>query len=398
MRLLTQLSLAFTSLILFNACDEGSGLPGEEIGSGGSGSATSSAVGVGGDAGTSPTGSGGSSPTTPEGGAQATGGAGSASGGATSTYSTSGCAATPINPNATIQAKNLLCYLYSLYGKSVLSGQQEMSWSAPAADAEWIKTQTGVYPAVLGGDLLYPGDTNKQKDGTIDRANAWWKAGGITMIRYHMGAPPLEDTYDNSKASVASLDNVVKSGTTENTSFKAKLDYAARQLKLLQDAGVPVLWAPLHEVQANGWFWWSKGTGAQFVAIWKYMYDYMTTTKGLNNLIWLLPFSGNPSAAYFPGKAYVDIAGPDTYELTGQPFAGLFSTTKSVVGSTIPITLHETGKIPNPANMFPSAAPWVLFSVWCGYENDSTKNTVAEVKATYSSPYTISRDEVPNLK
>jgi len=297
----------------------------------------------------------------------------------------------------------LLCYLYSVNGKNVLSGQQETSWNygsspGPSVDVEWIKTQTGKYPAVMGGDLLYPGDTAKNAPGTIDRANNWWKAGGITMLRYHMGAPPLEDTYDNAKNTVANLDNVIKDGTTENTSFNSKLNYAAAQLTLLQNAGVAVLFAPLHEVQANGWFWWAKGTGPQFVAIWKYLYNYLTTTKGLNNLIWLLPFSGNPNSAYYPGKDFVDIAGPDTYDMTTQPFSAMYSTTRNVVGSTIPIPLHETGKIPNPDNMFPTAAPWVLFSVWCGYENDTTKNSVAEIKAAYDSPYTITRDEVPNLK
>ena len=66
------------------------------------------------------------------------------------------------------------------------------------------------------------------------------------------------------------------------------------------------------------------------------MYDYLTTTKGLDNLVWLMPFSGSPSAAFYPGADYVDIAGPDTYE-TSQPFTSIYTAAKNVVGTTIPI-------------------------------------------------------------
>jgi hypothetical protein len=298
-----------------------------------------------------------------------------------------GCSVAPVDPNATIQAKNLLCYLYSIYGKNVLSGQQETSWSSPENDISWYDTNVGKYPAVLGGDYLYP-------SGTSSRAIAYWNAGGIPMIRYHMGAPPNADTYEDSKGS-ANIANVLASGTTENQSFRSKLDYVATELKKLSDANVPVLWAPLHEYQPNGWFWWSKGSATQFVQLWRYMFDYLVTTKGLHNLVWLAPSSGSPDAAWYPGKAYVDVAGPDTYA-TNPPFTAMFTSAKNIIGTTVPITLHETGVVPQPSTMFPTAAPWVLWNIWAGYQ--ISENTVANVKSAYESPYTITRDEVPNLK
>jgi hypothetical protein len=195
--------------------------------------------------------------------------------------------------------------------------------------------------------------------------------------------------------SSTNLNNVVTAGTTENTSFKTKLDYVATEIGKLQAANVPVIWAPFHEVQANGWFWWAKGSGAQYVALWKYMYQYLTTTKGLNNILWLLPFSGSPNAAYYPGKAFVDIGGPDTYA-TGQPFTSNYNSARNILGTTLPIALHETGTIPQPASMFPTAAPWLLFNVWAGFETSA--NTVATLQSAYNSPFTVTRDEVPNLK
>lgn len=293
-----------------------------------------------------------------------------------------------MNPNATKQAKNLLCYVYGQYKNHVLSGQQETSWSNPGADISWYTNNGMKAPAILGGDYLYP-------NGTTDRAIAYWKAGGITMIRYHMGAPPLSDTYENSKGT-SNIDNVLKSNTSENNSFKSKLDYVATELGKLQTQNVPVLWAPFHEVQQGGWFWWAKGSGPQFVALWTYMYDYLTNTKKLNNLVWLMPYSGTPSAAYYPGKQYLDLSGPDTYA-ENQPFTGLFNNAKGIIGNDVPIALHETGRIPTPSAMFPSAAPWVLFNIWSGYQSDGTHNTTANIKSAYEDSHTVTRDEVPNL-
>jgi hypothetical protein len=210
-----------------------------------------------------------------------------------------------------------------------------------------------------------------------------------------MGAPPNSDTFQNSQGT-ANIASVLTEGSSANTSFKSKLDYAATELQTLENANVAVLWAPFHEAQPNGWFWWSKGTGAQFVQLWTYMYNYFTTTKGLNNLVWLMPFSGSPNASFYPGKNFVDIAGPDTYS-TSQPFTSMFTTTRNIVGTTIPIPLHENGLIPNPTDMFANdAAPWVLFNTWAGYQ--ISNNALSHVQSVYANAYTVTRDEVPNLR
>ena len=64
----------------------------------------------------------------------------------------------------------------------------------------------------------------------------------------------------------------------------------------------------------------------------------------------------------------------------------------------MPIPLHETGQIPQPSAMFPTAAPWLLWNVWASYQNDTSKNSLANIRSAYDSTYTITRDEVPNLK
>ncbi|MGC4068623.1 MAG: hypothetical protein QM784_29030 [Polyangiaceae bacterium] len=75
----------------------------------------------------------------------------------------------------------------------------------------------------------------------------------------------------------------------------------------------------------------------------------------------------------------------------------MFATTRSIVGATVPIPLHETGYVPDPATMFPSTAPWLLFNIWAGYQTGGY-STLAQIKKTYEDSHTITRDELPNLK
>jgi hypothetical protein len=357
-----------------------SGTGGAASGTGGAASGSGGAVATGGAAGSGTGGHGGVS-----------GAGGAAAGGSSGTC-------TPIDPQAIPQAKNLLCYLNSINGSKVLSGQQETSWSNPQGDIDYYVTTANKHPAILGGDYLYP-------DGTTTRAQAYWQAGGITMMRYHMGAPPLSDTYDNSKMTVSNYDNLTKSGTSENMSLNSKLDYLAGELMKLQTASVPVIMVLYHEVDSGAWFWWSKGTGPQFVTLWKYTINYINNTKGIHNVLWTLGFGHDGAlSAYNPGKAYLDLGGIDEYDDPSmEPFTTQWNSAKGVFGSAGPIPLHETGAIPQPADMFAgNKAPWVLWNVWATYENTAqsgvTYNTAATIMKAYSDSHTVTRESLPSLK
>jgi hypothetical protein len=271
---------------------------------------------------------------------------------------------------------------------------------------DYINTTTGHYPAVLGQDFLYAPSTNgggaESNNGapapttTTSRALAWWKAGGISEICYHMGAPGLSDSYDNAKTAVPSgLASVLTVGSAAYNSFIYKLDYAAAELAYLQTNNVAVIYRPFHEAAGN-WFWWSMGTGAQFVQLWEFVYNYFTQTKGLHNILWMLAYDGSPVSSFFPPKTYVDISGGDTYG-TNQPFSGLYSQVKGIAGSTMPLALHETGTIPQPSACFSgNAAPWILFNTWCGYEQSA--NTPTTIKSAYGDSHAITRDMLPSFK
>jgi hypothetical protein len=341
-------------------------------------------------------------------GGKATGGAGT--GGAATGGTGGGCSVVPVTPNATQQTKNVLCYLYSQYGNHVLSGQQEANWNDNPTNVSWYASNGMKTPAILGSDFAYHSNAGcAGVNISTTHAIAHWNAGGLVMYRYHAGLPAAgltcaQDCYSGTNCSMSTppsgfFTNVITAGTPENTSWNAKLDNVAIQIKAMAAANMPVILALFHETQSNGWFWWSKTTsGSDFIKLYTYSFNYLTGTKGLNNIIWLMPFSGSPSAAFYPGKAYVDISGGDTYG-TNQPFASLYTACRNIVGTTMPIPLHETGTVPQPGTgtaMFPTTAPWLLWNVWAGYETSA--NTLASMQAAYASPFTVTRDEIPNLK
>ena len=344
------------------------------------------------------------------GGVKATGGTTGTGGspGTGGTTTTSSCSVTPVSPGSSPQAQKLLCYLYSQYGNHVLSGQQESNWNANPTDISWYNTNVGKYPAIDGSDFLYTnGASCTSVTVSTTRAIAYWNAGGLTMFRYHVGEPVAgstcaQDCYmgancaePTTAAASSLLTNAITAGTAENTAWNNRLDYMAVQIGAMKTANVPIILALFHETQSNGWFWWAQGTAAQFVALYKYTFNYLTVTKGLNNIIWLMPYSGTPAASFYPGASVVDVAGGDTYG-TNQPFTSLYSSVKGIAGSAMPLALHETGLIPTPSQMFPAAAPWILFNVWAGYE--TSNNTVANIQSVYSDSHLITRDLVPNLK
>ncbi|WP_209439546.1 glycosyl hydrolase [Kitasatospora phosalacinea] len=293
------------------------------------------------------------------------------------------CTATPVDPQATTQARNLLCYLYSQYGQHIVSGQQETNGSENEID--YIHTNTGKYPAIRGMDMC-------DRPGSITRAAAWWNAGGIPLLRWHVGAPATG--YCN-YGGTASITNTLTPGTAEYTSYTGELDQAAAALLDLQAQDVAVIWAPYHEAGGT-WFWWSKEGADPYKKLFAFQFDYLTKTKGVHNLVWMMPYNGDPQASFYPGKGYTDIGGADTYVSDRGPLTSLFNATKSIVGPTVPIALHENSAVPDPAQLQSSRTPWVLFNTWNG--SFITGQDPTYLNTVYNSAYVVTRDEVPDLK
>lgn len=292
--------------------------------------------------------------------------------------------------SATVRTKHLYDFLLSLKGKGILSGQQECPCDKTHGDElAHIKECSGHLPAILGLDYI-----EHDYEGVNKRAREWFDRGGIVSICWHWGIPPYGVGYPSSQESVDMVE-LLTPGTPLYEGLLSNLDVVANALKELQDADIPVLFRPLHEFD-GAWFWWGKGGSENFKKLWVMMYDRYTNYWGLDNLIWVLGYSGNGNgyADWYPGDAYVDIAGADSYNDGSN--AALYNKVKDVVGEERPICFHECGRIPTVDQLTTTNAGWVWFMTW-HTEHITDHNDTDTLNEIYNDDYVITLDELPDL-
>ena len=226
----------------------------------------------------------------------------------------------PVNPQASPEARRLLEFIYSLYGKRTLSGQHNY----PGFRSEFSDRAheiSGRRPAIWGQDF---GFTAEGKDSILHRAPniketlRQYREGSIITWMWH-AVRPMDDEPNGWKESVqnhltdAQWKDLITPGTKLHQRWLGQLEVVAGFLTQLRDAHVPVLWRPYHEMNGD-WFWWGGQDPKTFVQLWRQMFDYFTQVKGLDNLLWVYgPNHGAKTADYYPGERYVDLVGLDAY-------------------------------------------------------------------------------------
>lgn len=178
--------------------------------------------------------------------------------------------------------------------------------------------------------------------------------------------------------------NAVIPGTNENIIVNADLKKLAGYLSLLQDAGIPVLFRPLHE--ANGdftwgaWFWWGYDGPQAVIDLWKYVREKLEGEYGINNLVWVWTMDYKNAGQFadieltraaYPGDDYVDIVGTDIYPdspMTDQ--SEVFTYLNEVLEGRKMLTLSEVGNIIDPAAAADNNCLWSWFMQW--YDQDPT--------------------------
>jgi mannan endo-1,4-beta-mannosidase len=308
------------------------------------------------------------------------------------------------NAQASSQAKGLLSYLGSQYGNHVLAGQTNLG------DANWILEQTGKKPALVGFDMMDYSPSRVARGATctdIEQALVWGKAGGIVQFQWHWNAPDdLIDTegkewWRGFYTNASHFDLAAAMADKDSKEFKHLLrdmDAIALKLKILQDAGIPVLWRPLHEAE-GGWFWWGAKGAGPCKELYRLLYDRLTNFHGLNNLIWVWVSSTNPTALdWYPGDDVVDVIGADIYAPKGDhgPLAKEFKTLVSLFKGTKMVALTENGAIPDPEQLKAQKAGWAWFMTWGGnFARDGIQNSKPALQATYHSPYVVTQEQLP---
>jgi len=164
-----------------------------------------------------------------------------------------------VNPNSTNATKCLMSYLVDNFGNKTIAGQSGYS------DATWLYNNTGRYPALCGFDMMDYSPSRVERGTTsqeVERAITWYQQGGIVQFQWHWNAPTcLYDTpgcewWRGFYTDCTCFDIQYAMNNPSSQEYQLiirDLDAIAYQLKRLRDAGVPVLWRPLHEAE-GGWF------------------------------------------------------------------------------------------------------------------------------------------------
>lgn len=336
----------------------------------------------------------------------------------------------PVNENATEEARALLEFLYSIRGEYTLTGQHNFISGLDRYDSV-VHAMTGKYPVVWGSDFSFNAMGDNQRDfhhcGPMNLTTPWGELkendlttdehrqnlvdeiklrhaeGRIITLMWHCCWPTSCDscggdeiwTWADGLPSDEQWRELTTDGTPLNTAWKKQVDGVVPYLKQLQDANIPILWRPYHEM--NGvWFWWCNKPGDDgFRKLWEMMYDYFTHHHGLNNLLWVWNTNAPrdipgdeafPYADFFPGTEYVDVLAADVYK--GDYKQSHHDELLELGGGKL-ITLGEVGDLPS-TQRYEEQPFWSWFMVW-GYFIDRNEEAV---RAIYDDPRSLTLDEI----
>jgi mannan endo-1,4-beta-mannosidase len=311
----------------------------------------------------------------------------------------------PVSPNAQAGVVQLLHFLAASSGKHILAGQQEtVDWYGRDNDGEmnYLLKHTGKLPAVRSFDFMFYSHSEESRRGqrVAERAIEWHRRGGLVAICFHWFAgTPRSHFY--TKQSDFNLNHALIPGTRDHEEFIEEMDMIAEELKLLRDAGVPVIWRPFHEV-SGGWFWWGAKGPEPFKLAWRTMFDRFTRVHGLNNLIWCYNPTEKRGALenWYPGDDVVDMVSLDVYPVLGNrpTYAAEYRRFRDFRNGRKVVALTENGPIPDPDRLFAEGAHWPFFNTWSGkFLTDGRTNPPAFLRRVYQHPRVITLDKLPAL-
>ncbi len=323
----------------------------------------------------------------------------------------------PADPDLMPEARRLLDYLESQYGREILTGISRFGGGPPA-----VLHRTGREPAVSGTDIYgfhtkFGEQYHSVVRGVVADCTRWWhQKGGIVTLHYHWGKPGDADgsAWVGGARGTGRLDlaRAATPGTEEHDVFIQDLSVTADYLQQLADAKVPVLWRPFHEID-GGWFWWTDAkTPENTAALWRAMFDYLVKERGLHNLIWVYNAAHRANALgrdatfeenvahrrrFYPGAAYVDIASIDTYANRdlgwGAPQDDARRRAHELMEQVSPgkiLAIAEDSALVNPDVAQEEGPSWLYCLAWFAGDADWMRHA-------YRHEHMLTLDELPLL-
>jgi mannan endo-1,4-beta-mannosidase len=309
--------------------------------------------------------------------------------------------ASPVNPDATPEARELLKQIGGITGRFTLTGQQNFIEDLSRC-SDRVCEVTGKYPAIFGQDFGFSRGNEENafagRPAMIEELERQFRKGAVIALTWHAASPTDDEpvTYEKSvqgRLTDAEWNELLTVGTDLYNRWVEQVDTIAAYLRRLQALSVPVLFRPYHEMNAK-WFWWGGRPGRRgSSALYKQMYERYVNVHGLNNLIWVWNVNSpskyaGPIDSYYPGAQFVDIATMDNY---GRFKRTYYEDMLALAGNK-PIALAEVGAIPT-VDVLAKQTRWAYFMIWRGFAEE--RNSLAELQAVFHAPNVLNRGDEP---
>jgi hypothetical protein len=308
----------------------------------------------------------------------------------------------------------VLAFLASISGTETAIGVEDKDSTNPEADSDQMASMAGdgqspsFWSADWGfGDAAQP----SEREDIVQEGIKQWGKGAIVQFIYHAcplswgsneqgcayegGTDPIDGSFGD--LSAAQWTDLTTSGGMLNGVWLARLDTLATYFQELKAAGVAPLFRPLHEINGQ-WAWWQGRPGPTGSALlYQITHDYLTKTKGLDNIIWVWNVQDYTTLAsdvtvYTPGLDYFDVAALDVYN-TGYTSGNYAAMTGASGGK--PIGVAECQFLPTPATL-KSQPLWAYVAVWPDFlysPNQSDNSTT--IPELFGDPQVITLSKMP---
>ena len=272
---------------------------------------------------------------------------------------------------------------------SELGGRRPVS----TLQAERYSGVPAATPAVIGSDLgamqvyLDQGDPASLRilGSHVDGLIADGRAGRLVTLSWHAHSPFSGGGFRDRTG--ADLRLLLDATTPAAQAWARQTDQVIGVLRRFQDAGVPVAFRPLHEVNLTA-FWWGQPDPTAYRAVWDQLRSRVEAA-GIHNVIWVYAPNHRHSASVTDPFAYTparyDVFGIDTYDWEPSDPTDRVNldaaTYDRIVALGKPFALTEVGPMNsadgrwNPATLttavsqrYPRTA-WALF--WATYSQAS---------------------------
>ncbi|WP_163134568.1 glycosyl hydrolase [Agarivorans sp. Alg241-V36] len=303
-----------------------------------------------------------------------------------------------------VKALETLDYLYSIQGKHTLGAMHNRQPNSnPNLYSSQLQQVTGKWPSLYSTDFQFEPQEVTYRQTITNQVITEWNNGAMIHLMWHACNPAKQSPCEWDEQGVLSQmsdqewNNLITDGSNLNLRWKAMMDEIAVYLQQMKDAGVEVLFRPLHEMNQS-LFWWGGRPGAEGSArLYQITHDYLLYEKGLTNIVWLWNLQDFQSLAqdlndYDPGNDYWDVLTLDMYWSDGQGYTTQKYQAMSQKAAGKPMAISECDDIPMPT-LLAQQPLWTFFMPWS--ELTFAHNSSTKLNTVYQSDRVLTLEEMP---